>query len=318
MASTGVTLADPARAPPLLGGVLSVRLVEARKLPLSAGSAGLKHGAAASLDAKTVGAMTGEGTCRASSGMSRREKAALPYVNLTFDKNEVAVDAIDGASSPGRDPLSHRRAKSVSAEDVPVAAGQMQEKWTVRGKAYEAWVPASTGSGEFHLQLSFQAGKNKPLTVDDFELLKVIGKGSFGKVMQVRKKDTGRNYAMKTIRKAHIVGRSEGTHTLAERTVLAQVRSGFIVPLKFCFQSKEKLYLVLSYANGGELFHHLQAEGRFSEDRSRFYAAELLSALDCLYQSDIVYRDLKPENILLDYTGHLVLCDSGLTKLNMG
>jgi serum/glucocorticoid-regulated kinase 2 len=98
--------------------------------------------------------------------------------------------------------------------------------------------------------------------------------------MQVRKKDTGRIYALNSIRKAHIVSRSEVTHTLAERTVLAQVRSAFIVPLKFCFQSRDKLYLVLSFVNGGELFHHLQREGRFSEDRCRFYAAELLSALD--------------------------------------
>lgn len=88
--------------------------------------------------------------------------------------------------------------------------------------------------------------------------------------MQVRKKDTGRIYALKTIRKAHIVSRSEVTHTLAERTVLARINSPFIVPLKFSFQSTEKLYLVLAFVNGGELFHHLQREGRFSEDRSRY------------------------------------------------
>jgi serum/glucocorticoid-regulated kinase 2 len=135
--------------------------------------------------------------------------------------------------------------------------------------------------------------------------------------MQVRKKDTGRTYALKSIRKGHIVSRSEVTHTLAERTVLAQVNNPFIVPLKFSFQSKDKLYLVLSFVNGGELFHHLQNKGRFEEDRSKFYAAELLSALECLHSFDVVYRDLKPKNILLDYTGHLMLCDFGVCKLNM-
>jgi serine/threonine protein kinase len=120
-------------------------------------------------------------------------------------------------------------------------------------------------------------------------------------VMQVRKKDTSRIYALKTIRKAHIVSRSEVTHTLAERTVLAQVNNPFIVPLKFSFQSAEKLYLVLAFVNGGELFHHLQREGRFSEQRSRFYAAELLCALEHLHQFNVIYRDLKPENILIDY-----------------
>lgn len=135
-----------------------------------------------------------------------------------------------------------------------------------------------------------RAPQSGSLTIEAFDLLKVIGKGSFGKVMQVRKKDTGRIYALKTIRKAHIVSRSEVTHTLAERTVLAQVNNPFIVPLKFSFQNAEKLYLVLAFVNGGELFHHLQREGRFSEERSRFYAAELLCALEHLHQFNVIYR----------------------------
>lgn len=122
---------------------------------------------------------------------------------------------------------------------------------------------------------------------------------------------------MKTIRKAHIISRSEVNHTLAERTVLAQINNPFIVPLKFSFQSPEKLYLVLAFVNGGELFHHLQREGKFDVNRARFYTAELLCALECLHGFNVIYRDLKPENILLDYTGHIALCDFGLCKLNM-
>lgn len=106
----------------------------------------------------------------------------------------------------------------------------------------------------------------------------------------VRKKDTNRIYAMKVIRKALIISRSEVTHTLAEKTVLAKIRNPFIVPLKFAFQSPDKLYLVLAFVNGGELFHHLQVEGRFNEDRARFYTAELLCALECLHGFDVVYR----------------------------
>jgi len=154
-------------------------------------------------------------------------------------------------------------------------------------------------------------------SIDSFDLLKVLGRGSFGKVMQVRKRDTSRIYALKTIRKAHVASRNEITHTLAERTVLAQVNCPFIVPLKFSFQSPAKLYLVLAFINGGELFHHLQREQRFNEERSRFYAAELLLALEHLHAFNVVYRDLKPENILLDYSGHIALCDFGLCKLNM-
>lgn len=127
--------------------------------------------------------------------------------------------------------------------------------------------------------------------------------------MQVRKRDTMRIYALKTIRKAHIVSRSEVTHTLAERTVLAQVNNPFIVPLKFSFQSKEKLYLVLAFVNGGELFHHLQREGKFNELRSRFYAAELLCALECLHGFNVVYRCvlLQASSILTFLTDCLLL-----------
>ncbi|TDL23256.1 serine/threonine protein kinase [Rickenella mellea] len=179
------------------------------------------------------------------------------------------------------------------------------------------WYPLVGGSGKIEISVSYEPSTGQSLTIDSFELLKVIGKGSFGKVMQVRKRDTSRIYALKTIRKAHIASRNEITHTLAERLVLARVDNPFIVPLKFSFQSEQKLYLVLAFVNGGELFHHLQQEQRFDEKRSRFYSAELLLALEHLHELNVVYRDLKPENILLDYTGHIALCDFGLCKLNM-
>ncbi|KAK2465353.1 hypothetical protein APHAL10511_002707 [Amanita phalloides] len=181
----------------------------------------------------------------------------------------------------------------------------------------DQWYDLVAGAGRIQIGVTYKPSYGQSLAVDDFELITVIGKGSFGKVMQVRKRDTSRIYALKTIRKQHIVNRKEITHTLAERLVLAQVNSPFIVPLKFSFQSEQKLYLVLAFVNGGELFHHLQREQRFNEERSRFYSAELLLALEHLHELDVVYRDLKPENILLDYTGHIALCDFGLCKLNM-
>lgn len=175
-------------------------------------------------------------------------------------------------------------------------------------------------AGTLNITLDFKplssTGK-KSMGIDDFDLLKVIGKGSFGKVMQVRKKDTGKIYALKSIRKAHIVNKMEVTHTLAEKFVLSRVNSPFIVPLKFAFQSNEKLYLVLSFINGGELFYHLQKARRFSLIRAKFYICELLSAIETLHCMNIIYRDLKPENILLDYQGHIALCDFGLCKINM-
>lgn len=202
-------------------------------------------------------------------------------------------------------------------EDILLGSCKLTPKLDPRVGRRDETVAVSWGSGKVQVTVSYKPNQNAPLTIDDFDLLKVVGKGSFGKVMQVRKKDTNRIYALKTIRKAHIVSRSEVNHTLAERTVLAQIDNPFIVPLKFSFQSPEKLYFVLAFINGGELFHHLQREGKFELNRARFYTAELLCALECLHGFNVIYRDLKPENILLDYTGHIALCDFGLCKLNM-
>lgn len=130
----------------------------------------------------------------------------------------------------------------------------------------------------------------KALSAADFDLLKLVGKGSFGKVWQVRKRDTGRIYAMKVLSKKDIVERQEVAHTISERNVLVQATSPFLVGLKFSFQTAEKLYLVLDYLNGGELFFHLQKMSRFSEEQTRFYTCELIAALDHLHKYNIVYR----------------------------
>lgn len=154
------------------------------------------------------------------------------------------------------------------------------------------------------------------MSVDDFELLSVIGKGSFAKVLQVRKIDTNKIYAMKILKKNTIVQRRQIAHTKTERRVLAEFVKGhpFIVSLRFAFQTPTKLYLVLDYFNGGELFYWLKQEARFKENRARFYAAQIILALDHLHSQGIVYRDLKPENIVLDSRGYLRVTDFGLSK----
>jgi serum/glucocorticoid-regulated kinase 2 len=205
----------------------------------------------------------------------------------------------------------------LSKKDNQKAAAAHASQERHLGQMGAEWLDLQFGTGSIKIGVSFVENKQRSLKLEDFDLLKVVGKGSFGKVMQVMKKDTGRIYALKTLRKAHIISRSEVTHTLAERSVLAQINNPFIVPLKFSFQSPEKLYLVLAFVNGGELFHHLQREQRFDINRARFYTAELLCALECLHGFKVIYRDLKPENILLDYTGHIALCDFGLCKLDM-
>lgn len=150
-----------------------------------------------------------------------------------------------------------------------------------------------------------------------FSLLKVVGKGSFGKVMQVRKKDSGRIYAMKVLTKSNIIRRNQVEHTRTERNVLGRITHPFIVSLNYAFQSTDKLYFVLDYCAGGELFFHLGKEGKFEESRARFYAAQITLALEHLHTLDVIYRDLKPENVLLSHEGNVRLTDFGLSKENV-
>ncbi|PTU17106.1 hypothetical protein P175DRAFT_0496619 [Aspergillus ochraceoroseus IBT 24754] len=191
----------------------------------------------------------------------------------------------------------------------------------------EGWFPLSARgagdsqvSGEIHMEMRFEKTEKKQVGPNDFQILKLIGKGTFGQVYQVQKKDTRRIYAMKVLSKKVIIQKKEVAHTLGERNILvrtAMAVSPFIVGLKFSFQTPTDLYLVTDYMSGGELFWHLQKEGRFQEARAKFYIAELILALQHLHDHDIVYRDLKPENILLDANGHIALCDFGLSKANL-
>jgi len=120
---------------------------------------------------------------------------------------------------------------------------------------------------------------------------------------------------MKVLSKKEIIAKKEVAHTIGERKILQKgVESPFLVGLKFSFQTERDLYLVTDFKSGGELFWHLQRETKFPEERAKFYVAELILALEHLHKYDVVYRDLKPENILLDATGHVALCDFGLSK----
>uniref|UniRef100_A0A3P8UIG6 non-specific serine/threonine protein kinase n=1 Tax=Cynoglossus semilaevis TaxID=244447 RepID=A0A3P8UIG6_CYNSE len=151
-----------------------------------------------------------------------------------------------------------------------------------------------------------------------FHLLRVLGKGGYGKVFQVRKvagAASGTIFAMKVLKKAMIVRNAKDTaHTKAERNILEEVKHPFIVDLIYAFQTGGKLYLILEYLSGGELFMQLEREGIFMEDTACFYLAEISMALGHLHQKGIIYRDLKPENIMLNSQGHVKLTDFGLCK----
>ncbi|XP_053721660.1 ribosomal protein S6 kinase alpha-2 [Synchiropus splendidus] len=149
-----------------------------------------------------------------------------------------------------------------------------------------------------------------------FQLLKVLGQGSYGKVFLVRKMkgvDRGQLYAMKVLKKATLKVRDR-VRSKMERDILAEVNHPFIVKLHYAFQTEGKLYLILDFLRGGDLFTRLSKEVMFTEEDVKFYLAELALALDHLHSLGIIYRDLKPENILLDEDGHIKITDFGLSK----
>mmetsp|Transcript_17384 Transcript_17384/g.43293 ORF Transcript_17384/g.43293 Transcript_17384/m.43293 type:complete len:459 (-) Transcript_17384:366-1742(-) len=158
------------------------------------------------------------------------------------------------------------------------------------------------------------SGQKKKISMDDFTLLKVLGRGGFGKVVLVRKKDTKKLYAMKVLNKEMLVKSDQVERTKEENRILRQVQHPYIVGLTWAFQTKEKLHLVLEFVRGGDLFGIIQREKRINVERVRLYTAELALSLGHLHSRGIIYRDLKPENVLVGEDGHVYLTDFGLSK----
>ncbi|KAF6748376.1 AGC/AGC-unique protein kinase [Ephemerocybe angulata] len=158
----------------------------------------------------------------------------------------------------------------------------------------------------------------RKVTVADFEMMRVLGKGCAGKVLLVRHKGTAGLFALKAITKRHVLAHQELQHTLTEQAVLkrmaAESKDPFVVKLWWSFHDKENLFLVMDFHPGGDLATQLARWGRLSRDRTRFYAAEIVEGVEGLHAAGVIYRDLKPENILIAGDGHIVLTDFGLSK----
>jgi serine/threonine protein kinase len=213
--------------------------------------------------------------------------------------NRASMKSGNGRSS---DPQPQNLKVEIS---TPSASG-VQQSGMMLNKS-----PSEDGMTEVTFKMNTEGSK---LTLDDFELLCVIGRGSFGKVLQVKKKDNGKIYAMKILNKKHLIARKQVVHTKTERKVLQSITHPFIVNLIYAFQTEAKLYMVLEFFNGGELFFHLKNQGRFNDERASFYAAQVVLAFEHLHKRNIIYRDLKPENVLLDDQGYIKITDFGLSK----
>ena len=162
--------------------------------------------------------------------------------------------------------------------------------------------------------------ENQPsqvVTLEDFDRIKTLGTGSFGRVMLVKHKSSSTSpsyFAMKILEKTKIVKLKQVEHTLNEKRILSSTKHPFLVTLNYHFKDNSNLYMILQYIPGGEMFSHLRKMGRFPESQSKFYACQIVLAFEYLHFLDIVYRDLKPENLLIDENGYLKITDFGFAK----
>ncbi|KAI3636673.1 hypothetical protein MIR68_005362 [Amoeboaphelidium protococcarum] len=263
-----------------------------------------------------ISTITSPGQKSLSSPMSVSKESRF---NIAASKKDIAPTAVFMSTPSCEDLNSSYHLTGKKQQPSPASSQKSLSKKNGRG--------VTSNSSE----------SNSSVALDDFYLLKLIGKGNFGKVMLAQHKANNQVYAIKVISKSSVKRRSakklaaqqqqnkdgkqkggkhDIDHIMTERNVLIHnCAHPFLIGLRWSFQTQSKLYFVTDYVNGGELFFHLQKEHRFSELRSRFYAAEITSALEYLHtEIDVVYRDLKPENILLDCEGHIKLTDFGLAK----
>jgi serine/threonine kinase 38 len=161
---------------------------------------------------------------------------------------------------------------------------------------------------------SYQKLIKSRMSINDFNIIKVIGKGAFGEVMLVKKKDATEVLAMKRLSKADMLKKKQTLHVRAERDILAHSNNPWIVDLLYSFQDEANLYLGMEFLPGGDLMTWLINKEIFTEYQTRFYIAELVLAVESIHKMNYVHRDLKPDNILLDRTGHIKLTDFGLCK----
>uniref|UniRef100_A0A8C6VXQ2 non-specific serine/threonine protein kinase n=1 Tax=Nothobranchius furzeri TaxID=105023 RepID=A0A8C6VXQ2_NOTFU len=226
--------------------------------------------------------------------------AALPMSNHTRERVTVAKLTLENFYSTLLTQHEERETRQKKLEKAMDEEGLPDEEKVMRRSQHA------------RKETEFLRLKRTRLGLDDFESLKVIGRGAFGEVRLVQKKDTGHIYAMKILRKADMLEKEQVAHIRAERDILVEADSAWVVKMFYSFQDKRNLYLIMEFLPGGDMMTLLMKKDTLSEEATQFYIAETVLAIDSIHQLGFIHRDIKPDNLLLDSRGHVKLSDFGL------
>uniref|UniRef100_A0A0E0A1H6 non-specific serine/threonine protein kinase n=1 Tax=Oryza glumipatula TaxID=40148 RepID=A0A0E0A1H6_9ORYZ len=249
-----------------------------------------------------------------------RDKSKSPAVAASHGKDPGKPPIDDAPSSATKQRVAaakqyienHYKTQMKSLQD------RKERRWMLERKLQDAEVPVEEQNNILkHLEkkeTEYMRLQRHKMGVEDFELLTIIGRGAFGEVRLCREKASKNVYAMKKLKKSEMLRRGQVEHVKAERNLLAEVDSAFIVKLYYSFQDEEYLYLIMEYLPGGDMMTLLMRKDTLTEDEARFYIAETVLAIESIHKHSYIHRDIKPDNLLLDRSGHLKLSDFGLCK----
>ncbi|KAF8897682.1 hypothetical protein BD779DRAFT_1492082 [Infundibulicybe gibba] len=252
---------------------------------------------------------------------SSAHEDALPPMSLDEGPSTLNIKTYNRSSQNLLEPkfiVTPPTSPRIVAKDSPTLTREPSTKRSHRRHSTANPVMSPSGPLSPRQPSAAPIARTTPTSIKDFDIIKPISKGAFGSVFLAKKKATGDYYAIKVLKKADMIAKNQITNVKAERMILMkQAESPFVAKLYFTFQSKENLYLVMEYLNGGDCAALIKSLGCLPEEWTKNYIAEVVLGLEYLHQRGVVHRDLKPDNLLIDQHGHLKLTDFGLSRIGL-